>query len=47
MKKNVKEGISLALFTDSRKYYKAALQTHSIGIGTEKQINDTELRMQK
>ena len=47
LKNNVKEGISLALSADSRKYSKAVLKIHSIGIGTEKIINETDLRIQK
>ena len=47
LKNNVKEGISLALSADSRKYYKAVLKIHTIGIGTEKIINETDLRIQK
>lgn len=44
---NVKEGISLALSVNSRKYCKAVLKIHTIGIGTEKIINETDLRIQK
>ena len=47
MKSNIKKGISLALSSDSTKYCKVVLKIHTIGIGTEKIINETDLRIQK